>query len=48
MLHQANLGILKTIVEMVQNMGKQLVGNLLSELDRRLMIIKETLKFFEF
>ena len=48
MLHQANLGIFKTIVEIVQNMGKQLTSNPLLELDRRLMIIKETSRFFQF
>ena len=48
MLHQADLGIFKTIVEIVQNMRKQLTGNPLLELDRRLMIIKETSQFFQF
>ena len=48
MLHQANLEIFKTIVEIVQNMGKQLTGNPLLELDRRLLIIKQTSRFFQF
>ena len=48
MLYQADLEIFKTIVEIVQNMGKQLTGNPLIELDRRLMIIKETSRFFQF
>ena len=48
MLHQVNLGIFKIIVDIVQNMGKQITWNPLSELDRRLMIIKETLQFLKF
>ena len=48
MLHQLDLGIFKTIVEIVQNMGTQLTGNPLLELDRIVMIIKESSRFFQF
>ena len=48
MLHQADLGIFQTIVDIVQNIRKQIMGNPSNELDRRLMIIKETSQFFQF
>ena len=48
MLHQADLGVFKTLMNIVQDMSKELDVNPIPKLDRRLSVIKESACFFEF
>lgn len=48
MLHQADLGIFKTLMDILQNMSKELMRSPLPEMDRRLLVIKESARFFQF
>lgn len=48
MLHQADLGVFKTLMNIVQDMSKELDVNPILELDRRLSVIKVSERFFEF
>jgi len=48
MLHQADLGVFNTLMNIVQDMSKEINPNPISELDRRLAVIKDSARFFEF
>ena len=41
MLHQADLGVFKTLMDVLQEMSKELNPNPISQLDERIMAIKE-------
>ena len=45
MLHQANLGVFKTLMDVLQEMSKELNPNPVSQLDERIMTIKESEDF---
>ena len=48
MLHQANLGVFKTLMDVLQEMSKELNPNPISQLDERIIAIKESARFFNF
>jgi hypothetical protein len=48
MLHQADLGVFKTLMDIVHEISKELHVNPIPELDRRLMVIKDSSHFFLF
>ena len=48
MLHQADLGIFKTLMDILQSVSKELENPPLLEMDRRLLVIKESARFFQF
>ena len=47
-LHQADLGVFKTLMDVLQEMAKELNPNPISQLDERIMAIKESSRFFHF
>jgi len=47
MLHQADLGVFKTLMDIVQDISSGLDCNPIPELDRRLLIIKDSARFFQ-
>ena len=47
MLHQANLDVFKTVMDVVQEISKELTMNPIPELDRRLSIIKKSAQFHQ-
>ena len=48
MLHQADLGVFKTLMDIVQEISKELDVNPIPELDKRLLVIKDVARFFQF
>jgi len=48
MLHQADLGIFKVLMNIVQDALKKIDPNSISELNRKLAVIKEPACFFKF
>ena len=48
MLHQADLGVFKILMDVLQEMSKKLNPNPISQLDERIMAIKESARFFNF
>jgi len=47
-LHQADLGVFKTLMDVVQEISKELNPNPIAQLDERIMEIKEAARFFHF
>ena len=48
MLHQVDLAVFKTLMDVLQEMSKELNPNPISQLDERIMAIKESASFFNF
>jgi len=48
MLHQVDLGVFKTLMDVLQEMSKELNLNPIPQLDEKIMGIKESTRFFHF
>ena len=48
MLHQADLGVFKTLVHILRSIAKEISSQILTELDERLYLIKDIGRFYQF
>jgi hypothetical protein len=46
MLHQTNLGIFKTLVDIMRKIASEVGPHILPELDRRLLFIKDAARYY--